>query len=90
MEKLAIEVQNQMLLYATDLFHPPAEGPSNQRNPTTADTADHSDPPVEKGQVQLETEDGLPVMPAVVEDRNIRKAYLVELVRKYLTAHYGE
>jgi hypothetical protein len=89
-QELAIEVQKKMLEYATEMFNgPPATRPAN--NPPTApqNTSEAAGPPQKQGQVELQTEMGLPIMPAVVDNRELKKDYMVDLVRKYLTAHYG-
>ena len=83
-----------MLEYATDLFKGPTCSRPAQIPPTSSqpspNTSGNLAPPTKKGQVELETEHGIPIMPAVVENRELKKDYMVELVRKYLTAHYGE
>jgi len=45
---------------------------------------------VKKGQIELEMEAGFPIMPAVEDTPELRKEDMVELVRMYLTSHYGE
>ena len=93
-EALAIDVQRNMLEYATELFNRPkssrpAHIPHTSSRPP-ANTSENSDLQPKKGQVELETENGIPIMPAVMDNRELRKDYLVELVRKYLTAQCGK
>jgi hypothetical protein len=91
-----------MLEYARDRFKgptssqpPPNPAGNAEPQPTNGqqnihNTANTAELQPQKGQVELETENGVPIMPAVMDNRDLKKDYMVELVRKYLTAHYGE
>lgn len=83
-EAFAIDMQKKMLEYATDLF----SGPRPMSSQPTQTASGKSEPPQKKNRVHLETENGIPIMPAVTEE--VKKKYMVELVRRYLTAQYGE